>query len=55
MKYEQLEERAIDLTKTAVSEPKWLTKDVKKVFRHEVHGFSNGLRLTKLVQRNKKL
>ena len=29
-------------------------EDVKKVFRHEVYCFSNGLRLTKLVQRNKK-
>jgi hypothetical protein len=43
------------LTKAGVSDPKWLTKDIKKIFKHEVCVLPTGLRLTKLVSKSKKL
>ena len=36
-------------------EPKWLTEDIKKIFKHEVRILNNGLRLTKLVYKKKKI
>jgi len=45
--------KGIELKKTTVPEPKWLSKEVKKLFRYEINGFSNGLRLTKLIQKTK--
>lgn len=37
-----------------VPEPKWLTEDMKKIFKCEVSIKKNGLRVTKLITENKK-
>jgi hypothetical protein len=44
----------VGLAKTKVSEPKWLTHDIKKNFSYKVCTLPTGLRLTKLTAKRKK-
>jgi len=44
----------VGLAKPKVSEPKWLTSDIKKVFNYKVRALPGGLRLTKLTSKRKK-
>lgn len=44
----------IGLTRSEVSEPKWLTADMKKAFDHKVRALPGGLRLTKLTSKRKR-
>jgi len=42
------------LSLAKVSEPKWLTPDIKEVFDYEIRTLPGGLRLTKLTSKRKK-
>jgi hypothetical protein len=42
------------VTTSEVSEPKWLTPEIKKVYDYKVVLLPNGLRLTKLHTKQKK-
>ena len=41
--------------KSLIPEPEWLTEDVKKIFKYEIHILKNGSRLTKLSCNKEKL
>lgn len=47
-------EGLVGLAKSKVSEPKWLTADMKKAFDHKVRALPGGLRLTKLTSKRKR-
>lgn len=54
-KIQQSKEIQSHTNNSSVLEPKWLTEDIKKVFKHEVRILNNGMRLTKLTTEKKKL